>query len=52
MVTGKIPAIQSNWGYGVAKKDTRKLQLMHDILQSLLRDGFTGADLLHFGGGR
>jgi hypothetical protein len=47
MVTGKRPAIQPSWRYGVAKKDARKLQPMRDILQSLLRDGLMGVDLLH-----
>jgi hypothetical protein len=36
VVTGKHPTAQLSWGYGVAKKDTRKLQLMHDILHCLL----------------
>jgi hypothetical protein len=36
VVMGKHPAVQPSWGYGVAKKDTYKLQPMRDILQSLL----------------
>jgi hypothetical protein len=47
MVTGKCPALQPSWGYRVAKKDTRKLQSVHDVLQSLLLDGLMGVDLLH-----
>jgi hypothetical protein len=31
-VTGKSPAVQPSWGYRVAKKDTRKLQPVCDIL--------------------
>jgi hypothetical protein len=47
MVTGKCPTVQPGWGYGVAQKDTRKLQPVHDVLQSLLRDGLMSMDLLH-----
>jgi hypothetical protein len=46
VVMSKHPAVQPSWGYWVAKKDTRKLQPMRDVLQGLLQDGLTGADLL------
>jgi hypothetical protein len=44
VVIGKCPAIQPRWGYRVAKKDTRKLQPVHNVLQSLLQDGLTVVD--------
>jgi hypothetical protein len=47
VVMGRCPAVQPSWRYGVAKNDTHKLQPMRDVLQSLLRDGLTGVDLLH-----
>jgi hypothetical protein len=31
-VMGKRPTVQPSWEYGVAKKDTRKLQPMRDVL--------------------
>jgi hypothetical protein len=34
------------WGYGVAKKDLHKLQLVLDVLKSLIRGGLTGVDHL------
>jgi hypothetical protein len=35
-VTGRRPAAQPYWRYGVVKKDLRKLQPMLDILKSLI----------------
>jgi hypothetical protein len=43
---GKHPGHQANWGYGVAQRDIRKLWLLHDVVQRLLRDGLMGVDLL------
>jgi hypothetical protein len=60
-VMGRCLAAQPSWGYGVAKKYTRKQRTVRDILLCLLRDGLMGADLLapslatvssHSGGGR
>jgi hypothetical protein len=33
---GSHPIPQPKWGYGVAKKDLRRLQPLHDVIQWLL----------------
>jgi hypothetical protein len=44
--TGSLPIPQPKWGYVVAQKDLRRLQPQRDVIQWLLRGGWTGADLM------
>jgi hypothetical protein len=45
MFMGNRPVPQPSWGYGVARRDTHKLQPMRDGFRQLLQAGLTGADL-------
>jgi hypothetical protein len=33
MFTGSRPVPQLNWGYGVVRRDLRKLQFVHEVVQ-------------------
>jgi hypothetical protein len=33
MFTGSRPVPQLNWGYGVVRRDIRKLQFVHKVVQ-------------------
>jgi hypothetical protein len=39
--TGNRPIPQPNWGYGVARRDTHKLQPLRDIVRQLLQAELT-----------
>jgi hypothetical protein len=43
---GIHPVPEPNWGYGVAQRNIRRLQPLHDVIQRLLQGGLTGMDLL------
>jgi hypothetical protein len=44
--TGNCPISLPTWGYGVARKDLRKLQPMREVIQQLRQAGLTGVHLL------
>jgi hypothetical protein len=46
MFTGSRPIPQPNWGYNVAQKDLRRLQLLQEVVQKLLQGGLTGVEIL------
>jgi hypothetical protein len=46
MFTSSRPIPQPNWGYRMARKDLRRLQPLHGVVQWLLHGGLIGADLL------
>jgi hypothetical protein len=43
--TGSRPIPQPNWRYKVARMDLRRLQPLCEVIQQLLREGLTCADL-------
>jgi hypothetical protein len=50
MFTVSRPVPQPNWGYGVAKRDLRRLQPLHEVIQQLRREGLMGTDLPQLSG--
>jgi hypothetical protein len=44
--TGSRPIPHPNWGYGVARRDLRKVQFMHEVIQQLRWEGLMDMNLL------
>jgi hypothetical protein len=46
MFMGSRPNPQPKWGYGVAQNELHRLLPLREVVQWVIRGGFTGADLL------